>query len=183
MKTEEKQILEKLSRGDEIGMRELFNTYYRPLNILALKYINSIDQAEDIVQDTLIRFWNNKSFDNINIGLKPYLFNAVKNNCLNHIRLNSKLRFEEIEDTVNTMVDEEIDEHRLEELKIKLIKEIDTLPPKGREILMAIAFNGMKYKEVASQYGISVNTVKTQYSRTLSKLRNSLDILAIILLT
>lgn len=40
----------------------------------------------------------------------------------------------------------------------------------------------MKYAEVAVELDISINTVKTHYSRALKQLRSSLDILIMILL-
>ncbi len=182
MNIKEKQILEELQKGDESGFRRLFDLYYKPLTVFALKYIDSIDEAEDLVQDTFIRFWNNKSFNTISTSFKAYLFQAVKNNCFNSILKNSRFKFEEIESNTYEMIEDELDDEHFEALKSKLKKEIEALPEKGRNIFNALVFDNMKYKEVAEMYGVSVNTVKTHYSRTLSKLRKSLDIVVMIIL-
>lgn len=178
----EKHILTKLQKGNESGFRDLFDLYYQPLCIFALKYIDSIEEAEDLVQDTFIRFWNNKSFENINTGLKSYLFQAVKNNSLNHLRKNSKYRFEKIDSEVLNIVQDELNSDELNELSSNLIKQINELPEKARNVFKAIVFDNMKYKEVAELNGISVNTVKTHYSRSLAKVRKTLDIVVFVLL-
>ncbi|MFV0590296.1 MAG: RNA polymerase sigma-70 factor [Draconibacterium sp.] len=178
----EQDIISKLKSGDENSLRRLYDLYYKPLCIFALKFVDSIEQAEDIVQNTFINFWNTRSFDNIHSGLKSYLFRAVRNNSLYFIREESKLRFEDIDNHVRQHIEDELPEDELKELKEKLFKQIEQLPPKGRDIFKAIVFNDMKYREVAELYGISINTVKTQYSRSLSKLRESFDILILLFL-
>ncbi len=178
----EQKILINLKKGDENSLRELFELYYTPLCMFALKFVDSIEQAEDIVQDTFINFWNSRSYNNIHSNIKAYLFGAVRNNTLYSIRKESKLRFEEIDNHVQSLVEDELPEDELKDLKDKLFKQIEQLPPKGREIFKAIVFKDMKYSEVAELHGISVNTVKTQYSRSLAKLREFLDVLILLLL-
>ncbi|KJF45175.1 RNA polymerase sigma factor [Draconibacterium sediminis] len=178
----EQKILNNLRRGDENSLRELFELYYKPLCLFALKFVDSIEQAEDIVQDTFINFWNSRSYNNIHSNIKAYLFSAVRNNALYAIRKESKFRFEEIDNHVQSLIEDELPEDELKNLKELLFKQIEQLPPKGREIFKAIVFENMKYREVAELYGISVNTVKTQYSRSLSKLREFLDVLILLFL-
>ncbi|WP_194831500.1 RNA polymerase sigma-70 factor [Prolixibacter sp. NT017] len=173
----EQRIIANLRKGDENSLRELFDMYYKPLCMFALKFVDSIEQAEDIVQDTFINLWNSRSYSNIHSNIKAYLFGAVRNNALYFIRKETKFRFEEIDNHVQKLTEDELPEDELTELKDRLLKQIEQLPPKGREIFEAIVFKGMKYSDVAELYGISVNTVKTQYSRSLSKLREFLHIL------
>ena len=99
------------------------------------------------------------------------------------VKKQNKYYFEEIEDHVNILMDEErLDLEFLEQEKEKLYKEIEALPLKSREVFKAIVLENQKYKEVAFELGISVNTVKTHYSRALKQLRNSLDVIVVLLL-
>ena len=50
MKSQDLLILEKLKIGDSTAYKELFDLYYMPLSIYSLKYCDSFDLAEDIVQ-------------------------------------------------------------------------------------------------------------------------------------
>lgn len=183
MKSKDLQILEKLKSGDSGAYKELFDLYYMPLSIYALKYCDSFQLAEDIVQDLFIKLWDEKLYMKLDGAISPYLFKSVKNNTLQAVKKKSKYRFEEIEDQINKlMTEEKVDSAHIEEEKEKLYKEVEALPEKSKEVFKAIVLGNMKYKEVAENLGISVNTVKTHYSRALKQLRNSLDIIIMILL-
>jgi len=52
---------------------------------------------------------------------------------------------------------------------------INQLPPERRRIFMMVYAEGKKYKEVAEHLQISINTVRTQLSRSLKFLREKLE--------
>ena len=79
MKSQDLMILEKLKLGDSAAYKELFDLYYMPLSIYSLKYCDSFDLAEDIVQDLFIKFWDEKIYLKLETAISPYLFKAVKN--------------------------------------------------------------------------------------------------------
>ncbi len=183
MRLKDIEILNKLKIGDQSGYKDLFDLYYIPLSVYSLKYCDSFDQAEDIVQEIFVKFWDDKLYLKLKNSIGPYLFKAVKNNTLSYIKKNSKYRFEEIEDHVNKLIEDEVsDIENIEDEKRKLYKEIEALPEKSREVFKAIVLDNLKYKEAAEQLGVSVNTVKTHYSNALKQLRKSLDIIIVLLL-
>jgi len=183
MKSKDFKILEKLKLGDHSGYKELFDLYYMPLSIYSLKYCDSFQLAEDIVQDLFVKLWDEKLYLKLEGAIGPYLFKSVKNNTLQAIKKKSKYHFEEIEDQINKLMeDEDVDMASIEEEKKKLFTEVEVLPEKSKEVFKAIVLDNLKYKEVAEQLGISVNTVKTHYSRALKQLRNSLDVIIMLLL-
>lgn len=183
MKSQDFLILEKLNVGDVSAYKELFDLYYIPLSIYSLKYCDSFELAEDIVQDLFIKFWDQKLYLKLDEAISPYLFKSVKNNSIQAAKRQNRYFFEDIEDQVDVLLDEEhLDLELLEQEKIKLYKEIEALPVKSKEVFKAIVLENRKYKDVALELGISVNTVKTHYSRALKQLRNSLDIIIVLLL-
>lgn len=177
------KLLDNLKSGDPSAFKELFDIYYMPLSIYALKYCDSFQLAEDIVQELFVKLWDEKLYMKLEGAISPYLFKSVKNNTLQIMKGQSKYQFEEIEDQINALMDDDqLDFAAIEDEKRKLYKEVEALPEKGREVFKAIVLQNMKYKEVAEQLGISVNTVKTHYSRALKQLRSSLDIIIMLLL-
>ena len=183
MKSKDVQILDKLKLGDSAAYKELFDLYYMPLSIYSLKHCDSFQLAEDIVQDLFVKLWDEKLYMKLDGAISPYLFKSVKNNTLQVVKKKAKYKFEEIEDQINKLMSEEkVDLDSIEEEKKKLYKEVEALPEKSKEVFKSIVLENMKYKEVAENLGISVNTVKTHYSRALKQLRNSLDVIIMILL-
>lgn len=178
------KILKKLKKGDSYAYKELFDFYYMPLSVYALKYCDSFQLAEDVVQDLFVKIWDEKIYLKFENVVGPYLYKAVKNNILQVVKKQSKYRFEEIENQTNFLLEEEkFDVEEIEKEKQKLLKEVEALPEKMKEVFKAIVLQNLKYKEVAEQFNISVNTVKTHYSRALKQLRKSLNIIIVILLT
>jgi RNA polymerase sigma-70 factor (ECF subfamily) len=178
------EILENLKLGNSSSYKELFDLYYMPLSVYALKFCDSFELAEDVAQELFIKLWDEKLYLKIEGSISPYLFKAVKNNTLQAMKRKTKFRFEEIDDQVNKLIEEEsIDLDFIQEEKKKLFEQVEALPEKTKEVFKAIVLQNLKYKEVAQELGISVNTVKTHYSRALKKLRASLDIIVILLLS
>lgn len=183
MELNDLQILEKLKEGDPLAYNQLFDKYYMPLCVYSLKYCDSFELAEDIVQDLFVKIWDEKLYMKFDNPMSPYLFKAVKNNTLQGIKKQSKYQFDAIENMVNKLMeDEPLDFATLEEEKKKLYEQIEALPEKSKEVFKAIVLENMKYKEVAEQLDISVNTVKTHYARALKQLRLKLDIIIILML-
>ncbi len=184
MKQIELEILDRLKSGEQSAYKKLFDLYYIPLCIYSLKFVDSYDQAEDIVQEVFVEFWNKKHFMNIESTLKAYLFVTVKNNSLRYLKKHNKLIFDSIDDLgLDILEIEEIDQDELNRKKEILYKEINALPEKCREVFIEIVLNDLKYKEAAEKLGVSVNTIKTNLARALKKLRTSLDLIVLLMLS
>jgi RNA polymerase sigma-70 factor (ECF subfamily) len=68
-----------------------------------------------------------------------------------------------------------IDDLIAEEMETRLNSVLNDLPPQARKIFMLSRFEQLSYIEIADMLKISVNTVKTQMKRTLSKMREIFD--------
>ena len=167
------KILNKLKKEDHTGFKELFDLYYIPLSMYSLKFCNSIEMAEDITQDIFVKFWDEKIYLKLEGSIGPYLYKSVKNNTLQALKKKSKFVCEEIENYVNNLIEDEVDMRTIENEKKNICNEIENLPEKCREVFIVIALNNLKYKEAADLLDISVNTVKTHYSRALKQLRQA----------
>lgn len=180
MKCTDLDILNKLKAGDSSGYKELFDRYYSQLCTYSLRYCDSFDLAEDIVQELFVNFWNDKIYLKFEGSVSSYLFKAVRNNSILEMRKRNKFTFEDI---VSQLIEEELPQGSTAEEELSRLKEeIEKLPNQSKEIFKAIVLDDMKYKEVAEHFGVSVNTVKTQYSRALKKLRSSPLLIALLML-
>ena len=146
-----------------------FHNYYRPLCLFALRLLDNADEAEDVVQDTFAALWEKRDTLHKIVSIKSYLYTAVRNNCL--MKLRSKKEFEIVEEL--QLVDEYTREDVIAraELEAKLWKIIDELPERQREIFLMAKRDGMAYKEIAEETGLSVKTVENHVTRALKSLR------------
>ena len=173
----ESTIIRLLETGDERCMKMMFDTYYQALCTYIMRYLISVEDAEDIVQMVFISLWNNKRGQEFSGSLRAYLFGAASKASLQFMRDRGKAYFVDIELHVDDFLEEmsRDNEVELEKMKEYLYAAIEDLPANPKKVLTAIVFNNTPYKMVAEEMGISVNTVKTYYARALQALRKSLD--------
>ena len=173
----ESTIIRLLEAGDERCMKMMFDTYYQALCTYIMRYLISVEDAEDIVQMVFISLWNNKRGQEFSGSLRAYLFGAASKASLQFMRDRGKAYFVDIELHVDDFLEEmsRDNEVELEKMKEYLYAAIEDLPANPKKVLTAIVFNNTPYKVVAEEMGISVNTVKTYYARALQALRKSLD--------
>ncbi len=149
----------------EIGT--LYEQYFRQLCLYALHYVGDLDESKDIVQEcfaSLIK--NNPALSNP----KVYLYNSVRNRCIDLLRLRKKERIAPMDD-LSYISDEEA--QRRSEIEVQLWEAVDSLPPKRRELLLLNKRDGLKYSDIARLKGLSENTVRNQIFRAIESLRNN----------
>lgn len=149
----------------EIGT--LYEQYFRQLCLYALHYVGDLDESKDIVQEcfaSLIK--NNLALSNP----KVYLYNSVRNRCIDILRSKKKERIAPMDD-LSYISDEEA--QRRSEIEVQLWEAVDSLPPKRRELLLLNKRDGLKYSDIARLKGLSENTVRNQIFRAIESLRNN----------
>ncbi len=147
----------------ELNIEQAFRQHYRQLCIYALHLVADESTAEDIVLDSFIALW--EKGDGIQ-SLKPYLYAAVRNRCLNHLR-GQGTKFSVMDP--EGLSDEDLIERS--ELEARLWTAVDSLPERRRQVLLMSKRDGMKYEDIAYQLEISVNTVRNHISKALETLR------------
>lgn len=146
---------------------------------IAIRFLNNKMDAEDILQESFIKAFNNlEELKNKDL-FGSWLKRIVINNCIS-LQRKRRIAFEEInEEKYGELV--ELDEGVPEVDPAQVHDAIKELPPKGRTVLVLRALEGYSHKEIAETLGISVSTSKTQYSRALSllnkKLKGKIDVI------
>jgi len=169
------------SHGGEEGFRQIFETCYPRLFRFAAEYTGNIQDAEDILQNVFLIFWEKRASLQLDTNLNAYLLTMVKNHCVNHLKhqrvvhrystnrkteLQRELTFNHY--AFNHFNPEEMDIESLERLAEKAINE---LPEQCRKVFELSRYEGLKYREIAEKLGISVKTVETHISHALKILR------------
>jgi len=155
-----------------VRFENLFRDYFKPLCGFAAKYINDHDDAKGTVHQVFVALW--EKFDALekDTNYKAYLYNSVRNRCLNFIRDNKKKVNLEV---VKNYADEnQSDPLEQKELAREIEYAINSLPEKCREIFELSRFEGLKYAEIAAKLSISIKTVEGQMSKALRKLKEQL---------
>jgi hypothetical protein len=73
--------------GEELGFNYFFHLYFKPLVHFAYSIVNSLQAAEDVVEDSFIKLWEKREAIEAP-GLKSYLYASVRNGCIDLLRRN-----------------------------------------------------------------------------------------------
>jgi RNA polymerase sigma-70 factor (ECF subfamily) len=141
----------------------VYVTYYPRMIRFAKEYVQLEEDAENIVQDIFVLLWEKRDVLDIKVSLAPYLFTLVKNKCLDFLR--HKTAEEEFvkEYEARQMALEQLNYafSSDEDMEALLNVAINSLPERCREIFVKSRVEGKKYREIARELDISVNTVET----------------------
>lgn len=179
----EKNIKSGIKKGDILSFRRLYQRFYSGLCVLSYRYTGQPEIAEEIVQETFMKIWENREKIEIKGSLPSYLFTAVRNRSLNylkHLMIEKKFSAKKamaLQQTINYLHISQEDGLSIliaEELQKSLDDAIASLPPKCREIFLLSREEDQKYSDIAKKLGISQNTVQKQMSIALEKLRDKL---------
>ena len=184
MKHSEEDIIRGLERGEEGCMRMVFDNYYRALCVYALRIVDAFEEAEDVVQEVLVAFWERKRGKHFEGSVRRYLFGAVKNMALRRREEQGRLVLESVEEHVDGVMEDpmEMEEGEARVEKERLWREVGELPERTRKVFLAVVLEGVSYREAAERLDVTVNTVKTLYARALKQLRERLAIIVVVVL-
>lgn len=164
----ESQLIQRCCDGNRTAYREFYELYAGQLLVVAMRYMKSKEEAEDVLQEAYIKaFKNLASFDQRS-SLKTWLVRITINTALNQLRKkHSMINWgspEVVEDRVEALP---IDYLQLSEL-VELIQQL----PTGCQLVFNLyAIEGFSHKEIAEKLDISTGTSKSQLFRAKDLLR------------
>ena len=166
----DERILALFAENKEKAFRLLYDTYYLPLCLYSVQFTGSTETSEDIVQNLFVSFWDKNSHTTISSNLHAWLFNAVRFSSLTKVQRERYFSLDEMEEESYSPIDDFYDEEELLQKRNQLLAELKKLPEQEYNVLVKIILEDKKYKEVAEELHISVNTVKHYLTDIFSKL-------------
>lgn len=170
--SKDRNILSALKKSHAGSFEYLIDSYHHKLCVYAYNLSNDHDIAKDIVQNVFVAIWERrKNLPEIK-NFKNYLYRAVYNEFITHLRHAGRVFIFEKEyfEALDHIKQEDIND--LTEKKIKLVnEEIQKLPPKCKEIFLMSKKEGLTYIEISEHLNISQKTVESQMLLAFKKLR------------
>lgn len=158
-------VLAAIRNKNDLVFKKLFVRYYEELVHYAYTYLKDLGGSEDIVQEVFAKLWNDAHKIDIKISISAYLYRMVRNRCLDLLKIRDftdtshRLEFHGLylpeENDPDALTDSET-----RELYEKILQVADTFPPQMYQVFKLKFLENYEYKQIASEMGISVNTVK-----------------------
>ncbi|QEC44461.1 RNA polymerase sigma-70 factor [Pseudobacter ginsenosidimutans] len=155
----------------------LFQQHYQWLCLLCFKITRNWNEAEDLVQDFFARSWQKRDSIVIKESWKAFAARSVRNAALNQLQKeNIRHKHENAAQYTTEAHQENAGPDTEEELRyLKLINAINQLPEQRRKVFLLSRRPDLRYTDIASLLGISVNTVKMHIRLSYQELRKVLE--------
>ncbi|WP_018626383.1 RNA polymerase sigma-70 factor [Niabella aurantiaca] len=158
---------------DSVQYKHVFDLHYEALYGYACSILRSEVYAEDLLQNIFIKLWETRG--NVNpVSVKAYLYTAVRNECLNHLKHKGvQATYAHAVRVTGTDAD---NSNRAEqkELQEKIQGLLNRLPEKCATVFYMCRQLGLSYRQVAAELDLSVKTVENHMTKALKFLRGGL---------
>ena len=168
--SDEKLIL-RFQEGDINAYNELVKRYKDRLLNFVLRYFNNVEQAEDVVQDTLIKLYTHASYYKNIAKFSTWIFTIAKNNALTELRKNKRKKTDSLWTEDGQIIDinskeESLDSKVQNEIAIdQLNKFLDEIPENFRMAVVLRDFQELSYEEISKILEIPIGTIKSRINR------------------
>lgn len=150
----------------------LFHRYYNKLMQISFRYLGSAEEAEEVVNDTMLSMFNHLSRFEERASFKTWLYRIVHNHAMSRLRKRNAQTVElaEVEEIESEVTSESDDDFRKNE---QINKWLNTLTLDERSIVVFRIAGDLEFKEIAQIMGKKLSAVKMRYKRALDKLPSS----------
>ena len=168
--SDEKLIL-RFQEGDINAYNELVKRYKDRLLNFVFRYFNNREQAEDVVQDTLIKLYTHASYYKNIAKFSTWIFTIAKNNALTELRKNKRKQTDSLWTEDGKVIDINSKEQSLDvkvqnEIAIdQLNKFLDEIPENFRIAVVLRDFQELSYDEISKILEIPIGTIKSRINR------------------
>ena len=166
-------LIGQIRNGDQSAFKEFFTLFYNDVRRFLIHFTGDADAADDLAQETFLRFWLARERLKDNLSYKGYLFRIARNCALNHVtRKPPVIRTEFSEDRLLPFYrDTENAAYPDVFLAENIQKGIALLPERCRMVFVLSRYHDLSYAEIAESMSISIQTVKNQMNKAIAVLR------------
>jgi RNA polymerase sigma-70 factor (ECF subfamily) len=151
----------------------------------ALRLTMEPTDAEDLVQDTIVKAYRFFSSYEKGTNAKAWLFRILKNSYINNYRKKSKrpneVDFDDVSTFYETIRADQTDTSDLEErlyrdmLDDTVTKALEDLPEDFRSVVLLCDVEGFTYEEIANMLDVPIGTIRSRLHRGRNLLRATLE--------
>ncbi len=179
---DESRLVTEARGGDARAREELARHCRQPAYLLALQLLGNPDDALDVCQDALLRFFTTLDRFDERRPVKPWLLRIVRNRARDLMRRRRVRRHQSLDasedgytvEAVDPAADPEADAQR-RQLQRRVWRALARVPGHHREILVLRDYQDLSYAEIAQVLGIPLGTVMSRLHAARKNLRAHLE--------
>jgi RNA polymerase sigma factor (sigma-70 family) len=177
VKYSEEDLVALLQRRDQTAFAYLYDNYSAALNGVIARMVDDTQLAEDILQETFVKIWNNfGQYDAAKGRLFTWMINITRNLTIDTLRSKGYKKQQKIsqdENFVSSTQDKNFSTSKFDTIGIR--KQVQNLKPDQKIIIDLAYFGGYTQEEISKEMRIPLGTVKTRMRTAIMELRKLLQ--------
>lgn len=174
---QERNFIDDFRSGDPATWKELMNTAKnQSLIFLALNITKNKEDAENQIFSAFASLWEKRDKFNEKDEIRAYLYVTVRNNCLQFLKTEQKhakyIRQFPILERLGQI--DEVHQLKIANFFKHVVPYFELLPDQSRQILKLYFVDGLSDSDIAERLDTTINTVHSQKSKGLKKVRELL---------
>lgn len=172
MQTDE-ELVNEVKSGSRGAFGELVKRHQRAIYRLAMRFTADHGSAEDIMQETFIKAYQNISSFEFRSSFKSWLYRIAINNSKNRLRSSSGhgISVDDITVIHDTQVEKDL---QLRELGVVIYNEVLKLPVRQRTALILRIYDDLSFQEIALIMECPYDTAKANFRHGILKIKESM---------
>lgn len=171
----DQELAKGIIQGDRVAQQTLWKLYSRKMMTVCMRYCDSREEAEDVLQDAFVKVFQRISQWQGSGPLGGWIRTVVVNTALTHIRSEHKWRNSTDLDAAEDLDAEDVD--AVSQMNAEALMDLIEKMPKGyKTVFNLFAVEGYGHKDIGEMLGISENTSKTQFLKAKNWLKKNLTI-------
>lgn len=155
---------------DSKTFKEVFIPYHEKLYRIAFRITEDIDIAQDLVQETYIKLWNNREKWATLKSTEAYAVVILKNTCMDHLKKEKRCYKVALNNESEKVIDVDALEQKEDEYYIKSI--VNSLPKQQQIAFWMKHWDGYSNEEIENALGVSAVNLRVILSRARTKVKN-----------
>lgn len=178
-KMTDKQLILSIKEQNRQALEVFYDRYERLVYHFALRFVQTPQLAEEVVQDVFLKIWKNASTYDENMGkVTTWMLSICRNAAIDLLKKAKYSRMMDSLEKVEAFHDQANDVHG--EVEVRLIREsirfaLNRLPKEQRDVIRLMYYEGYSQSEISRHLSIPIGTVKGRARLAMAKLREELS--------
>jgi RNA polymerase sigma-70 factor (ECF subfamily) len=174
---EDRFLIRRFNAGDMDALRRIYEKYKPALLSVAGALLDDAAAVEDVLHDVFVRFASQAGRFRLDGSLRGYLAICVANRARNVNRKNRRIGSERLTTASRRATDGPDSSKAVASAEQRqfVSHALAQMPQEQRQVVVLHVLGSLRFREIARQTGVSINTIQSRYRYGLEKLRSLLN--------
>ena len=178
----DEQLIARFQLGDELAYIELVNRYRNKLINFIFHFLGDIEQAEDVVQDTMLKLYEKKHYYKEIAKFSTWLYTIARNLANSELRKRKRRKTLTLSELSKDNKNYDLIDNKLEigksiesEFILKKINlAIQNLSASFKTVIILRDIQKLSYDDISNIVGVPIGTIKSRINRARMRLQKEL---------